>query len=43
MEITDVPYAVLRLQYQLARYPLQLFEKQVVAGMGPANPYPSVL
>ncbi len=38
MEITDVPYAVLRFQYQLARYPLELFEKQVVAGMDPETP-----
>ena len=33
MEITDVPFAVLRFQYQLARFPLQLIEQQVVAGM----------
>ena len=33
MEITDVPFAVLRFQYQLARIPLQLIEEQVVAGM----------
>ena len=38
MEITDVPYAVLRFQYQLARFPLQLFEEQVVAGMGSEAP-----
>ena len=38
MEITDVPYAVLRFQYQLARFPLQLFEEQVVARMGSEAP-----
>ena len=38
MEITDVPYAVLRFQYQLARFPLQLIEEQVVAGMGSEAP-----
>src|SRR5690348_12727926 len=29
MKITDVPFAVLRLQYQLARVPLQLIEERV--------------
>jgi hypothetical protein len=38
MEITDVPYAVLRFQYQLARFPLQLIGEQVVAGMGSEAP-----
>ena len=38
MEITDVPYAVLRFQYQLARFPLQLFGEQVVAGMSSQAP-----
>ena len=38
MEITDVPFAVLRFQYQLARFPLQLIEKQVVAGMSSEAP-----
>src|SRR6476659_7855921 len=38
MEITDVPFAVLRFQYQLARFPLQLFEEQVVAGMSSEAP-----
>ena len=38
MEITDVPYAVLRFQYQLARFPLQLIEEQVVAGMSSEAP-----
>ena len=38
MEITDVPYAVLRFQYQLARFPLQLIQEQVVAGMGSEAP-----
>ena len=38
MEITDVPFAFLRLQYQLARFPLQLIEEQVVAGMSSEAP-----
>ena len=38
MEITDVPFAVLRFQYQLARFPLQLIEEQVVAGMSSQAP-----
>ena len=38
MEITDVPYAVLRFQYQLARFPLQLIGEQVVAGMSSEAP-----
>ena len=38
MEITDVPFAVLRFQYQLARLPLQLFGEQVVAGMSSEAP-----
>ncbi len=33
MKITDVPFAVLRLQYQLARFPLQLVEDRVLARM----------
>ena len=38
MEITDVPFAFLRFQYQLARVPLQLIEEQVVAGMSSEAP-----
>jgi hypothetical protein len=38
MEITDVPFAFLRFQYQLARFPLQLIEQQVVAGMSSEAP-----
>jgi hypothetical protein len=38
MEITDVPFAVLRFQYQLARLPLQLIGEQVVAGMSSEAP-----
>src|SRR6478736_1447459 len=38
MEITDVPFAVVRFQYQLARFPLQLIEEQVVAGMSSEAP-----
>lgn len=33
MKITELPFAVLRFQYQLARVPLQLIEEQVVARM----------
>jgi hypothetical protein len=38
MEITDAPFAFLRFQYQLARFPLQLIEEQVVAGMSSEAP-----
>lgn len=38
MKITDVPFAVLRFQYQLARYPLQLIEDQVTARVDPDAP-----
>ena len=38
MEITDVPFAVLRFQYQLARIPLQLIEAQMAAWMGSEAP-----
>lgn len=31
MRITDIPFAVLRFQYRLARVPLQLFEDRVMA------------
>jgi hypothetical protein len=38
MKITDVPFAVLRLQYQLARAPLQLLEEQVVGRLDAEAP-----
>ncbi len=38
MKTTDVPFAVLRLQYQLARIPLQLIEAQMAAWMGSEAP-----
>ena len=38
MKITDVPFAVLRFQYQLARLPLQLIEDRVVARMDSEAP-----
>lgn len=38
MKMTDVPFAVLRLQYQLARIPLQVIEEQVVARMDAEAP-----
>ena len=43
MEITDVPYAVLRFQYQLARFPLQLIQEQVRRWDGFGSPYTIVL
>ena len=38
MKITDVPFAMLRFQYQLARLPLQLIEDRVVARMDSEGP-----
>ena len=38
MKITDVPFAMLRFQYQLARLPLQLIEDRVVARMDSEEP-----
>ncbi len=38
MKISDVPFAVLRFQYQLARYPLQLIEDRVVTRIGTEAP-----
>ena len=38
MKITDVPFTVLRFQYQIARYPLQLIEDQVAARVDPEAP-----
>ena len=38
MKITDVPFAVLRLQYQLARFPLQVIEDRVVARLDSEAP-----
>jgi hypothetical protein len=40
MKIAEIPFAVLRFQYQIARLPLQLIEDQVVARLrseGPAR------
>ena len=34
MKITDVPFAVLRFQYRVVRFPLQLIEDRVIARMG---------
>ena len=31
MRITEVPFVVLRFQYQIARFPLQLIEQQMAA------------
>ena len=38
MKSTDVPFAVLRFQYQLARIPLQLIEAQMAAWMDSEAP-----
>jgi hypothetical protein len=38
MKITDVPFAVLRFQYQIARLPLQLIEERVVARLDDEAP-----
>jgi hypothetical protein len=38
MKITDAPLAVLRFQYRIARFPLQLIEDRVVARMGTEVP-----
>jgi hypothetical protein len=38
VKISDVPFAVLRFQYQLARYPLQLIEDRVITRIGPEAP-----
>jgi hypothetical protein len=38
MRITRVPFAVLRFQYQLVRFPLQVLEEWVVARMGTEAP-----
>ncbi|MGE2832739.1 IF2 family translation initiation factor [Mycobacterium sp. SMC-4] len=38
MKITDLPFAVLRLQYRLARVPLQLIEQRFVARMDAEAP-----
>jgi hypothetical protein len=38
MKITDVPFAVLRFQYQLARFPLQLVEHRVFDRMDTEAP-----
>ena len=38
MRIIDAPLAVLRVQYRIARFPLQLIEQRVVARMGSEAP-----
>lgn len=38
MKIIDAPIAVLRLQYRVARFPLQLIEDRVVSRMGSEAP-----
>lgn len=38
MKITDVPFAVLRLQYQVARFPLQVIEDRVFARLDAEAP-----
>jgi hypothetical protein len=38
MSVTDLPLAVLRFQYQMARVPFQVMEEQFVARMDPQAP-----
>ncbi|WP_422746336.1 IF2 family translation initiation factor [Mycobacterium sp. WMMD1722] len=38
MKITDLPFAVLRMQYQLARFPLQVIEDRVVGRLDAEAP-----
>ena len=38
MRITDVPFAVMRVQYEMARYPFQLIDEQVAARLGSEAP-----
>jgi hypothetical protein len=38
MRITEVPFAVMRFQYEMARLPFQLIEEQVVARLGAEAP-----
>src|ERR1700742_5065063 len=38
MSVTDLPVAVLRFQYQMARVPFQVMEEQFVARMDPQAP-----
>jgi hypothetical protein len=38
MRITRVPFTILRFQYQLVRFPLQLVEERVMARMGTEAP-----
>lgn len=39
MNITTVPLAVLRLQYQIFRFPLQMIEQQVFSRFPPDAPH----
>lgn len=38
MRITNIPFAVLGLQYKIARFPLQLIEDRLVARMDAETP-----
>ena len=38
MNIAEIPFAVLRFQYQIARVPLQLIENQMAARLGSEAP-----
>jgi hypothetical protein len=38
MKIAEIPFAVLRFQYHIARLPLQLIENQMVARLGSETP-----
>ena len=37
MKIIELPFAVLRLQYRIARHPLQLIEDRLATSVGAAN------
>src|SRR4051794_38211137 len=38
MKLVEIPFAVLRFQYQIARFPLQMIEGQVAARMDDEQP-----
>jgi len=38
MKIAEIPFAVLRFQYQIARFPFQLIENQIAARLGSEAP-----
>jgi hypothetical protein len=38
MRVSEIPFKVLRVQYRIARFPLQVIEDRAVARMGPEAP-----